>query len=167
MRIAGRVCGEKAIFVTQGDDITVRGITFADAIAVWHNAAGIRVDGRNLTVESSRFLNNENGILAGGGPDSVLRISNSEFVGNGSCIAACAHGVYAGAPIYLLDIEHCVFLDTKTAHHIKSRARNTILRDSRIEDGPNVTSSYLIDDMAGNTVTGNVLASADVPANPK
>jgi hypothetical protein len=159
VRIAGKVCGEKGIFVAQGSDITIRGITFADATVVWHNAAGIRVEGANLTVEHSRFVNNENGILAGGGPDSVLRITDSAFIGNGSCIAACAHGVYAGAPIFLLDIEHCVFLDTKSAHHIKSRARNTVVRDSRIEDGPDGTSSYLIDVPNGGNVLiqGNVL----------
>jgi hypothetical protein len=168
VRIAGKVCGEKAIFVTQGDDITIRGITFADATVVWHNAAGIRVEGKNLTVEGSRFLNNENGILAGGGSDSVLRISNSEFVGNGSCNAACAHGVYAGAPIYLLDIDHCIFFDTKIAHHIKSRARNTVVRDSRIEDGPTGTSSYLIDIPNGGNVLiqGNTMEKGARTGNP-
>ena len=45
VRIEGKVCGEKAIFVIQGDDITIRGITFAGATVVWHNAAGIRVEG--------------------------------------------------------------------------------------------------------------------------
>jgi hypothetical protein len=153
VRIAGKTCAEKGIFITEGSDITIRGITFADASVVWHNGAGIRAAGHNLTVEDSRFLNNENGILAGGDPDSVLRITGSTFIGNGACINACAHGVYAGAPIYLLDIEHCVFLDTKIAHHIKSRARNTIVRDSRIEDGPTGTSSYLIEIPDG----GNVL----------
>jgi hypothetical protein len=151
--LAGKTCDGKAIFITQGADITIRGITFADASVVWHNGAGIRAEGRNLTVDHSRFVHNENGILAGGGPDSVLRITDSEFIGNGACIDACAHGVYAGEPIYLLDIEHCVFLDTKIAHHIKSRARNTIIRDSRIEDGALGTSSYLIDIPNG----GNVL----------
>jgi hypothetical protein len=86
-------------------------------------------------VERSRFLRNENGILAGGSPDSVVRITDSEFIGNGACIDACAHSVYAGAPIYLLDIRRCVFLDTKVAHHIKSRARNTVVRDSRSRTG--------------------------------
>jgi hypothetical protein len=169
VRIAGKVCGEKAIFVTQGADITIRGITFADATVIWHNAAGIRVEGRNLTVERSRFLNNENGILAGGGPDSVLRITNSEFVGNGSCIGACAHGVYAGAPIYLLDIDHCVFFDTKTAHHIKSRAQNTVVRNSRIEDGPDGTSSYLIDIPNGGNVLiqGNIMEKGPRTGNPQ
>jgi hypothetical protein len=156
--IAGKTCADKGIFITLGDNITIRGITFADASVVWHNGAGIRAFGDNLTVEHSRFLNNENGILAGGSPNSVLRITGSEFIGNGACIEACAHGVYAGAAIYLLDIEHCVFLDTKIAHHIKSRALNTVVRDSRIEDGPDGTASYLIDVPDG----GNVLIQGDV-----
>jgi hypothetical protein len=153
VRIAGKTCADKGIFITLGSDIVVRGITFADAQVRWHNGAGIRAAGRNLTVEHSRFLNNENGILAGGGPDSVLRITDSTFIGNGACIAACAHGVYAGAPIALLDIEHSVFRNTKVGHHIKSRARNTIIRNNRIEDGSNGTASYLIDIPNG----GNVL----------
>jgi hypothetical protein len=151
--IAGRTCAGKAIFITQGANITIRAITFADAAVVSHNGAGIRAEGANLTIDHSRFLNNENGILAGGGPDSVLRISDSEFIGNGACIAACAHGVYVAEPINLLEIQRCVFLNTRTAHHIKSRARNTVIRDNRIEDGAAGTSSYLIDIPNG----GNVL----------
>jgi hypothetical protein len=166
--IAGKTCAGKAIFVTQGAGITIRGISFADATVVWHNGAGIRAEGPNLTVDHSRFLNNENGILAGGGPDSVLRIADSEFIGNGACIDACAHGVYAGEAIYLLDIEHCVFLDTKIAHHIKSRARNTVVRDSRIEDGARGSSSYLIDIPNGGNVLiqGNTMEKGPHTSNP-
>jgi hypothetical protein len=166
--IAGKTCAGKAIFITVGADITIRGITFADATVVWHNGAGIRAEGANLTVEHSRFLNNENGILAGGGPDSVLRISDSEFIGNGACIEACAHGVYAGAPIFLLDIERCVFRNTKIAHHIKSRALNTIVRESRIEDGTDGTSSYLIDIPNGGNVLiqGNTMEKGPHSSNP-
>jgi hypothetical protein len=167
--IAGKTCADKGIFVTLGDNITVSGITFAKAVSTtWHNGAGIRAAGKNLTVRHSRFLNNENGILAGGGPDSVLRITDSTFIGNGACIEACAHGVYAGAPIALLDIEHCVFLDTKTGHHIKSRARTTIVRDSRIEDGPEGTASYLIDIPNGGNVLiqGNTMEKGAHSENP-
>jgi len=166
--IAGKTCNDKGIFVTLGADITIRGITFADATVVWHNGAGIRAAGDNLTVEHSRFVNNENGILAGGGPRSVLRVTDSEFIGNGACIGACAHGIYAGAPIYLLDIERCVFVDTKIAHHIKSRALNTVVRDSRIEDGPDGTASYLIDiPVGGNAlIQGNVMEKGARSENP-
>ena len=166
--IAGKTCAGKGIFITLGADITISGITFADASVIWHNGAGIRAAGDNLTVEHSRFLHNENGILAGGGPDSVLRITDSEFIGNGACIALCAHGVYAGAPIALLDIEHSVFRDTKVGHHIKSRARNTIVRDSRIEDGPDGTASYLIDIPNGGNVLiqGNTMEKGAHSENP-
>jgi hypothetical protein len=150
--IAGKTCAGKAIFITAGSGITISGITFSNATVTEHNGAGIRVEGDNLTVERSRFLNNENGILAGGSPKSVLRITDSEFVGNGACIGACAHGVYAGAPIGLLDIEHCIFLNTRTGHHIKSRALSTVVRNSRIEDGADGTSSYLIDVPNGGNV---------------
>ena len=37
--IAGKICAEQEIFVDLGADITIRGITFADATVVWHNAA--------------------------------------------------------------------------------------------------------------------------------
>jgi hypothetical protein len=166
--IAGKSCAEQGIFITQGNGITIRGITFADASVIWHNGAGIRAAGDNLTVEHGRFLRDENGILAGGGRNSVLRITGSTFIGNGSCVAACAHGVYAGAPIALLDIEHCVFLDTKTAHHIKSRALTTIVRDSRIEDGPEGTASYLIDIPGGGDVLieGNTMEKGAHSGNP-
>jgi hypothetical protein len=155
--IAGKTCAGMGIFITRGAGITIRGITFADASVAWHNGAGIRAAGDNLTVEESRFLRNENGILAGGSPNSVLRITDSTFAGNGACIDACAHGVYAGERILLLDIDHCVFMDTKVGHDIKSRARNTVVRDSVIEDGPNGTSSYLIDIPNG----GNVLIQSN------
>lgn len=165
--LAGKTCAGKGIFIILGNDIVVRGLSFADARVAGHNGAGIRLFGDNLTVERSRFVNNENGILAGGGPDSVLRISGSRFIGNGACIAACAHGVYAGAPIYLLDVEDCVFLDTRVAHHIKSRARNTVVRGSRIEDGAEGTSSYLIETPNGGNllVQGNVLQKGALSSN--
>nr|WP_294553491.1 hypothetical protein [uncultured Rhodopila sp.] len=167
--LTGKICLEMGIFIIAANDVTIRGITFAGARAIWHNGAGIRGAGRNLTVEHSRFLDNENGILAGGPPDSVLRVTDSEFAGNGSCVAACAHGVYAGAAIFLLDIERCIFRNTRTAHHIKSRARNTMIIDSRIEDGPDGTSSYLIETPNGGNllVQGNVLEKGPLSSNPR
>jgi hypothetical protein len=168
--LTGPTCKDQGIFVTQGNGITVRGITFVGAVSQrWHNGAGIRGAGDDLTVEHSRFLDNENGILSGGGPNSVLRIEDSLFIGNGACIRACAHGVYAGDAMLLLDIEHCEFLETKVGHHIKSRARNTIVRDSRIEDGSDGTSSYLIETPNGGNllVQGNVLEKGPRSSNPR
>jgi hypothetical protein len=166
--LAGKVCADKGIFITLGDDITVRGVTFAGARGRFHNTAGIRAFGDNLTVEASRFFDNENGILAGGSPSSVLRVTASEFHGNGSCQGACAHAIYAGQPIALLDVERCSFLDTHFGHHVKSRARTTMVIGSRIEDGADGNSSYLIELPNGGNglIQDNVLQKGRHSDNP-
>jgi hypothetical protein len=143
--VTGPVCGDRALFEFTGNDIVVRGLIFAHARDSDHNGAGILMEGANLTVENSQFLDNENGILAGGPGGSVVRIAHSTFRGNGSCEGACAHAVYAGQQIALLEVTACMFVDTHIGHNIKSRARSTLVRDSTIEDGPTGTSSYLID----------------------
>ncbi len=140
----GKTCQGKAIFVIDGSNVTVRGITFTHAAVGDHNGAGIRAEGGDLTVEDSRFIDNEEGILAGSTPHSSIRVLNSEFRGNGNCAAACAHGIYVGT-IGLLDIENSHFTDTHQSHDIKSRALRTVLRGNDIADGPTGHASYLVD----------------------
>ncbi len=69
--LADKTCAGKGIFVIDGNDITVRNITFERAAVPDANGAGIRAEGRNLTVEHSRFIDNENGILANPKPGST------------------------------------------------------------------------------------------------
>lgn len=144
--MTGKVCELKAAFVIKGDNVTVRGITFSGAKAPDHNGAGIRAEGRNLTVELSQFLDNEEGILAAPQRDSAMIVRNSYFKGNGNCISpmGCAHGIYVGNIVSLL-VEHCTLIEQHTGHHIKSRAARTELIGNTIEDGPDGTSSYLVD----------------------
>jgi hypothetical protein len=143
--VTGPSCDDRALFVFYGNDITVSGLAFVRARSIWHTGAGILMEGANLTVENSQFLENENGILAGGPANSVVRIGHSLFRGNGSCEGSCAHALYVGKRIARLEVASCLFLDTHIGHNIKSRARMTIVRDTRIEDGPTGTSSYLIE----------------------
>jgi hypothetical protein len=162
-----RVCNEKGVFVTAGDNITIRNLTFAEARAPSHNGAGIRAEGRDLTVEGSHFIDNENGILSGASPDSTILVTGSEFRGNGTCEAACAHGIYAGR-IRLLRVEGSRFSGTREGHDIKSRARRTELVGNRIEDGPKGNSSYLIDIPNGGAtlIEGNRMAKGPHSDNP-
>jgi hypothetical protein len=143
--ITGPPCADRGLFVFYGNDITVRGLTFEHARDSWHTGAGILMEGANLTVQNSQFLDNENGILAGGPASSIVRIEQDVFRGNGSCEGACAHALYVGKQIARLEVVGCRFLATHVGHDIKSRALATIVRDNRIEDGPNGTSSYLIE----------------------
>lgn len=142
--LTGKTCQGKAIFITVGSDITIRNITFTHARVPDQNGAGIRMEGKNLTIEKSRFIDNEDGILAGRPRESILWIMDCEFVRNGKCNGDCAHGVYAGH-IALLHIEHSRFFETKVGHHVKSRAIRTELISNEITDGENGTSSYLVD----------------------
>ena len=141
---AGETCQGKAIFVVNGSDVTVRGITFTHATVPDHNGAGIRAEGGNLTVRDSIFLDNEEGILAGSMPHTTIRVTGSTFRGNGVCAGACAHAIYVGT-VALLDVEDSRFTDTHEGHDIKSRALHTVLRGNDISDGPAGNSSYLVD----------------------
>ncbi len=143
--MTGRTCAKQGIFVIQSNDVTVDGLVFRNAAVEEHNGAGIKMNGDNLTVRNSRFERNENGILAGGSDSSIVRISDSAFIGNGSCVGACAHGLYIGQHIQAVEIDNCRFLGAQSGHHIKSRAHRTTVRNSRVEDGLGGTASYLID----------------------
>jgi hypothetical protein len=162
-----RVCQYKGIFVTPGDDLTVRGITFVGARAPAHNGAGIRAEGHNLTIIDSHFIDNENGILAAAVADSTIRVLDSEFRDNGVCAQECAHGIYIGR-IALLDIERSHFIDQHIGHHIKSRALQTTLIDDTIIDGPDGSSSYLVDLPNGGDllIRGCVLEKGPNSDNP-
>ncbi len=142
--ITDKVCDDKGLFITKARDITVRNITFTFAHASAHNGSGIRAEGENLTVEDSRFIDNEDGILAGDKPGSTIVVRNSYFNGNGNCIAECAHGIYVGQ-IALLRVENSELLEQHVGHHIKSRAARTEIINNCIHDGPQGSASYLVD----------------------
>jgi len=143
--IADKVCQDKGVFVIQADDVTVRRLTFTGAAVPRNeNGAGIRLEGRNLTVENSRFIGNENGILSGTVPDSRVVVRNSYFRGNGKCGADCAHGIYVGGIMELV-IEGTEFVEQHDGHHVKSRAHRTELTGNTIHDGPYGNTSYLVD----------------------
>ena len=159
-------CAGKAILVTDGNNITIRNLTLQRAHVPYENGAGIRAQGGNLTVENSRFIDNENGILARNG-DAEIRILDSEFVGNGRCEHVCAHGIYINQ-VALLHVERSRFFETYVGHHIKSRALRTEVIDCVLEDGPEGRSSYLIDVPNGGTVIveGSTMEKGPNTENP-
>ncbi len=149
--ITDKACGGKALFITTGADITVRNLTLTRARVPDGNGAGIRSEGMGLTVERVRFINNQNGILAGGPAGGTMVVRNSDFVRNGTCEASCAHGIYVG-PLASLVVEGSRFSDTRQGHHIKSRALRTEVLNNTIQDGATGTASYLVDVPNGGTV---------------
>lgn len=149
--IGNRACAGKGVFVMSGENVTVRNVTLTGAHVADRNGAGIRAEGGNLTVESTRFIDNEEGILAAVRDGEVV-IKNSYFQGNGNCIAQCAHGIYVSSA-RRLRIEHSEFQEQHVGHHIKSRALVTEVVENVVHDGPHGDASYLIDIPNGGRIT--------------
>jgi len=164
--LRGKTCAGKGILVIAGSGVTIRGLTLEGARVPDGNGAGIRAEGGDLLVERTRFIANENGLLSAGGPMTIL-IRDSDFIGNGTCRQACAHGIYAGH-IALLRVERSRFSGQREGHHIKSRAARTEILDNDIDDGPDGTASYLIDLPNGGAadIMGNRLRKGPRAANP-
>jgi Right handed beta helix region len=148
--ITDKTCMGKGLFVIEGKNTTVRNLTLTRARVPDMNGAGIRLDNGDLTVDNVRFIDNQNGIM-GGVPGTTVTIRNSDFEKNGTCEAACAHGIYI-ENIDLLRIENSHFSNTRQGHSIKSRALRTEVIGSTITDGPEGTSSYLIEAPNGGTL---------------
>lgn len=148
--ITDKTCMGKALFVITGSNTTVRNLTLTRARVPDLNGAGIRLEKGNLTVDGVKFIDNQDGIL-GGVPGTTVVIRNSEFDRNGICAQACAHGIYIGE-VNLLRVENTKFINTRQGHSIKSKALRTEVIGCDITDGPDGTSSYLIDIPAGGAV---------------
>lgn len=142
--LTDKTCEGKAVLVIRGHDVTVRNLTLSRARVPDGNGAGIRAEGANLTIEQTRFINDQDGILANDVPGSTIRILDSRFEDNGRCNPTCAHGATIGH-VALLQIERTTFTHTLGGDHVKSSAQRTELIDDDIEDGPKGTSNYLVE----------------------
>ena len=153
---------EKGVLVPlAGVDLKIENITFAGAKSWDRNGAGVRHEGKDLTVVNCKFLGNEDGILATGDPRGVIRIVNSEFSDSGFGDGQ-SHGIYVSSGARL-EVSGSRFVATRIGHHIKSLAETTIVRNTLMDDAYG-RSSYAIDVSKGGNVTieGNkFIQSAD------
>ena len=144
-------CEEKAIFVIAGDNALIEGIEFVNSRVPDKNGAGIRLEGKNLTVNDSYFLNNEMGLLASSNRESEIVISRSVFEQNGKEPPRWGHGIYDDGAKTLRVIDS-LFIKQKTGHHIKSRAYYTEVVGTEVSDGMDGNASYAIDISSGGSV---------------
>lgn len=148
---------QKAIFVTQGNDIVIENIEFANCKVPDKNGAGIRVEGVNLTVRDCKFTKNEMGILAGDKQGSTITVENCEFAFSG-------YGDGYSHNIYINHVENFIFRfnyshDSKIGHLVKSRAYNNYILYNRLDSPENGTPSREIDLPNGGIaiIIGNVI----------
>lgn len=145
----------KAI-LTINVSVTLDHIEFSGTTVPDGNGAGIRYQGGDLVLESCWFHDNQNGLLAAPVADGTISITRCEFNDNGAGDGR-THNLYVNE-IARLSITESYFHGVLVGHEIKSRARETIITNNRIADGPDSTASYSIDLPDGGlaTITGNV-----------
>jgi hypothetical protein len=154
----------KAILTTDSD-VTIDHFEFSGAKVADRNGAGIRYEKGNLVITNSYFHDNENGLLGAPDASGTITVKSSEFGHNGNG-NGLTHNIYVGV-IKQLTIQDSYFHDAVVGHEIKSRALNTVVTGSCIQDNAG-TASYAIDlPQGGNAlIQGNVIQKGSNAPNP-
>jgi hypothetical protein len=159
----GKSAQGKAIWVVQGSDTTIEHIELSGCVVPDKNGAGIRQEGRNLTVRDCYFHHSENGILTGANAESVILIESSEFADNGAG-DGYSHNMYIGE-VKRFTLRGSYSHGARSGHLVKSRAlQNDILYNRLSDEGP---SSYELDLPQGgpSVVLGNVFYKSAAAEN--
>ncbi len=138
-----------------GVDLRIENITFAGTKSWSRNGAGVRHEGRNLTVVNCRFIGNEDGILSTGDKNGVITIERSLFRDNGFGDGQ-SHAIYVDGAARV-DVKESTFESTRIGHHLKSLAGKTVVTNTIFDDGHG-RGSYAIDASRG----GELIAESNV-----
>jgi hypothetical protein len=162
---AGQSAQGKAIWVIAGDDTTIENIELSGAKVVDKNGAGIRQEGKNLTVRGCFFHDNEDGILAGDSAGSEILIERSEFADNGAG-DGYSHNMYINH-IKKFTIQFSYSHGAKEGHLIKSRAAENFILYNRLSSEATGTTSYEINLPNGgrSLVIGNLIEQGPLSPN--
>jgi len=152
---AGRSAEGKAIWVVKGADTVVENIEFTGAAVGDKNGAGIRLEGKNLTVRNCYFHHNQNGILTLWNVGAV-QVEHSEFGWNGHANGQ-AHNIYVGGTDKF--ILHASYMHHSVGGNVvKSRAAVNVITYNRLSQETG-DGSYELDLSNGGQalVLGNVI----------
>ncbi len=160
-------CGGKALFVVGGKDVTIRHLTFARVRVPDGNGAGIRAEGTNLTVEHSRFVNNQVGILSADSPLGTLAVLDSEFESNGNCTAARCNATLQAGTLLRLRIERSSFTGARGGNLVQGAPQRSDVLESRFTDGPAGKAAHLLSLGGGAMlVRGNLFEKGPASEGP-
>jgi hypothetical protein len=162
IQAGGKSAGGKAIWVIQGRDTVVEDVELSGCQVPDDNGAGIRQEGRNLTVRRSYFHDNQNGILGGADAESSYLFEDCEFANNGAGDGQ-SHNLYVGE-IGSFTLRGSYSHHAKAGHLVKSRALRNVIAYNRLSDEQG-GASYELDLPQGGPsfVIGNLIAQS--PAN--
>ena len=161
----GRASQGKAIWVIAGNDTVVENIEFSGAAVPDRNGAGIRQEGRNLTLRNCYFHDNETGLLAGDSSSSEILIEYSEFGFNGARDGQ-SHNLYVNH-VARFTMRFSYSHHSRVGHLVKSRAAENYILFNRLSDEAEGDGSYEIDLPNGgrSVVMGNVVEQGPKSGN--
>lgn len=141
----------KGILIVSAD-ARFEGLEISGADVSDGNGAAIRHQGGNVVLNKVKLHHNQNGILGPASPQPYsLDMSDCEVHHNGTGTGQ-THGVYIGK----IDRFTCVksrFYATRIGHHIKSRARETLVQGCEVGTDFDGNESYNIDIPVGGDAT--------------
>jgi hypothetical protein len=163
---AGNNSQGKAIWVISGNDTVIDNIEMSDCHVVDLNGAGIRQEGKNLTVLHSYFHDNDEGILAGDVAGSTVTIEHTEFYNNGA-------GDGYSHNLYINHVDKLVFRynwshHASVGHLLKTRALQNVIAYNRLTGEAGGSDSYEINIPNGGLsyVIGNLIEKSITSENP-
>ena len=164
--VAGETLAQgKAIWVINGDEVVIENVEFSGAKSASGNGAGIRAQGRRLTVRAGYFHDNDTGLLSDNDPRQEIAIEHSEFARNGHPDGK-AHNIYIGS-ISRFEMRFSNSHGARNGHLLKSRAKQNLVAYNRLADVPPGPASYELDFPRSTdaTVIGNLLLQAEASPN--
>ncbi|HWA76581.1 MAG TPA: right-handed parallel beta-helix repeat-containing protein [Polyangiaceae bacterium] len=163
---AGKNAAGKGIWVVQGSDTTIENVEFSGATVPDDNGAGIRQEGKNLTVRGCSFHDNQNGILAGDVAGSEILIEHSEFDHNGAG-DGYSHNLYINHVAKLV-FQYNYSHRAVVGHLLKTRAAENHILYNRLSGESDGSQSYEIDCPNGGLtyVIGNLVEQGASTQNP-
>lgn len=154
----------KAIWVMKGNNCVVENIEFSGCKVPDQNGAGIRQEGRDLTLRNCYFHHNEMGILTNNDGVSSYVFEGCEFAFNGYG-DGYSHNIYVGK-VQRLTMRNCYSHDSSVGHLVKSRAQENYLYYNRFttESGD---GSYEVDLPNGGlaVLIGNIIEQGAASQN--
>ncbi len=165
LNAGGKDAEGKAIWVIKGDENLIENIEFSGASVPDQNGAGIRFEGKSLTIRNCYFHDNENGLLVSNNPEAELAIENCEFANNGFG-DGLTHNMYIGK-IKSFTLKFSYIHHVKIGNNVKSRAENNYILYNRIMDEQTGTASYQIDLPNGGLsfIMGNLIQQGPAAEN--
>jgi hypothetical protein len=127
-------CGGKGAFVIAGNGVVVRHIAFTRIRVPDDNGAGIRSNGRDLTVQDSRFVNTQMGILSDSPGGGFLRVESCVFTEIGSTLNGRVNYAVRAANFDLVRVAHSDFSKARAGADMSILAARTELVGNHLAD---------------------------------